>query len=56
MLIHQKNNFGGYKMNLYLKDGNTLIKDIDLYYRDQTDRYRNFEGSNYTIYFTPNDG
>ena len=38
------------------KDGNTLIKDIDLYYRDQTDRYRNFEGSNYTIYFTPNDG
>lgn len=38
------------------KDGNTIIKDIDLYYRDQTDRYRNFEGSNYTIYFTPNDG
>ena len=38
------------------KDGNTIIRDIDLYYRDQTDRYRNFEGSNYTIYFTPNDG
>ena len=38
------------------KDGNTLIKDIDLYFRDQSDKYRNFEGSNYTIYFTPNDG
>ncbi len=38
------------------KDGTTLIKDIDLYYKDQNEKYKNFEGSNYTIYFTPNDG
>ena len=38
------------------KDGATLIRDIDLYYKDSSGKYRNFEGSNYTIYFTPNDG
>lgn len=38
------------------KDGATIIKDITLYYKDSTDKYRKFEGSNYTIYFTPNDG
>lgn len=38
------------------KDGATLIRDIDLYYKDASDRYKKFEGSNYTIYFTPNDG
>lgn len=38
------------------KDGATLIRDIDLYYKDSSGKYKNFEGSNYTIYFTPNDG
>ncbi len=38
------------------KDGNTLIKDINLYYKDASGKYKNYEGSNYTIYFTPNDG
>ena len=38
------------------KDGSTLIRDIDLYYKDLSGKYKNFEGSNYTIYFTPNDG
>ena len=38
------------------KEGATLIRDIDLYYKDSSGKYRNFEGSNYTIYFTPNDG
>lgn len=38
------------------KDGSTIVKDITLYYKDASDKYRKFEGSNYTIYFTPNDG
>ncbi len=38
------------------KDGSTLIEDIDLYYKDSSQKYQKFEGSNYTIYFTPNDG
>ncbi|MBO5477082.1 MAG: hypothetical protein J6A15_04955 [Clostridia bacterium] len=38
------------------KDGSTLIRDITLYYKDASDKYKRFEGSNYTIYFTPNDG
>lgn len=38
------------------KDGSTLIKDITLYYKDSTGKYKKFVGSDYTIYFTPNDG
>lgn len=38
------------------KDGSTLIEDITLYYKDASDKYKKFVGSNYTIYFTPNDG
>lgn len=38
------------------KDGATLIKDINLYYKDSSGKYKKFVGSNYNIYFTPNDG
>ncbi len=38
------------------KDGSELIKDITLYYKDESGRYKKFVGSGYTIYFTPNDG
>lgn len=38
------------------KDGTTLEKDIDLYYKDSTGKYKQFVGSNYNIYFIPNDG
>lgn len=38
------------------KDGSNLIRDITLYYKDSSGKYKKFIGSNYTIYFTPNDG
>ncbi len=38
------------------KDGSQLIKDITLYYKDETDKYKKFVGSGYNIYFTPDDG
>lgn len=38
------------------KDGSQIIKDITLYYKDQTDKYKKFNGSGYNIYFTPKDG
>lgn len=38
------------------KDGNTLVEDINLYYKNSDGKYENFVGSNYTIYFKPNDG
>ena len=38
------------------KDGSTIEKDITLYYKDSSGKYKKFEGSNYTIYFTPNNG
>lgn len=38
------------------KDGTNIIKDIDLYYKDDTGKYKKFVGSNYNIYFIPNDG
>ena len=38
------------------KDGATIVRDIDLYYKDSSGRYKNFENSNYTISFIPNDG
>ena len=38
------------------KDGSQLIKNIDLYYKDESGKYKKFVGSGYTIYFTPNDG
>ena len=38
------------------KDGANLIKDITLYYKDETGRYKRFVGSDYMIYFIPNDG
>lgn len=37
------------------KDGSNIIKDIDLYYKDESGRYVNFKDSNYTIYFKPKD-
>lgn len=33
-----------------------IIRDIDLYYKNSSGRYVNLNGSNYTIYFKPNDG
>lgn len=38
------------------KDGSQIIKDITLYYKDETDKYKKFAGSGYNIYFVPNDG
>lgn len=38
------------------KDGSTIIKDINLYYKDSAGKYKKFVGSDYKIYFTPNDG
>ena len=38
------------------KDGSQVIKDITLYYKDETDKYKKFVGSGYNIYFTPDDG
>ncbi|MDO4282018.1 MAG: hypothetical protein Q4D02_00090 [Clostridia bacterium] len=37
------------------KDGTELIEDIDLYYKNESGKYQAFAGSNYTIYFRPND-
>lgn len=37
------------------KDGSSIVKDIDLYYKDESGRYVNFKDSNYTIYFKPKD-
>lgn len=37
------------------KDGN-IINDINLYFKDSDGKYKKFVGSNYTIYFKPNDG
>lgn len=33
-----------------------IIRDIDLYYKNSSGKYVNLNGSNYTIYFKPNDG
>lgn len=38
------------------KDGKTYDDSIDLYYKDSNGKYVKFIGSNYTIYFKPNDG
>lgn len=38
------------------KDGRTFKENIELYYKNSSGRYTNFEGSGYTIYFKPNDG
>ena len=38
------------------KDGTNIIRDIDLYYKDDSEKYKKFAGSNYNIYFVPNDG
>ena len=38
------------------KDGTNYTSDITLYYKDTTDKYKQFIGNNYTIYFKPNDG
>lgn len=38
------------------KDGSTIEKDITLYYKDQSGKYKKFVGSNYSIYFKPNNG
>lgn len=38
------------------KSEDTIIKDIDLYYKNSSGKYVNLKGSNYTIYFKPNDG
>ena len=38
------------------KDGSTIEKDITLYYKDQSGKYKKFVGSDYSIYFKPNDG
>lgn len=38
------------------KDGTNIIKDIDLYYKDDSGKYKKFIGSNYNIFFIPNDG
>lgn len=37
------------------KDGSNIVKDIDLYYKNENGRYVNFKDSNYTIYFKPKD-
>lgn len=37
------------------KDGSSIIKDIDLYYKNESGKYQNFKDSNYTIYFKPKD-
>lgn len=38
------------------KDGQNYTSDITLYYKDTTNKYKQFIGNNYTIYFKPNDG
>ena len=38
------------------KDGKTFKENINLYYKNSSGKYVNFEGSGYTIYFKPNDG
>ena len=38
------------------KDAKTYYNNINLYYKDSTGKYRNFNGSNYTITYRPNDG
>ena len=38
------------------KDGKTFNKNIELYYKNSINKYIPLNGSNYTIYFTPNDG
>lgn len=38
------------------KKGDNIIKNIDLYYKNSSEQYVNFNDSNYTIYFKPNDG
>ena len=38
------------------KDGKTIDNNISLYYKEDSGKYVDFAGSNYTIYFTPNDG
>ena len=38
------------------KDGRTFKENIELYYKNSSGRYTNYEGSGYTIYFKPNDG
>lgn len=38
------------------KDGKTYKPNINLYYKNSSGKYTKFVGSNYTIYFKPNDG
>ena len=38
------------------KDGKTYKPNINLYYKNSSGKYIKFVGSNYTIYFKPNDG
>ena len=38
------------------KDGNVTDFNIELYYKNASGQYVNFRGSDYSIYFTPNDG
>ncbi len=38
------------------KDGSQVIKDISLYYKDDSGKYKRFENSGYKIFFKPNDG
>ena len=38
------------------KDGKSFDKDIDIYYKNSTNKYVPFSDSSYNLYFTPNDG
>ena len=38
------------------KDGTTFNDNVVLYYKNSSGKYVTFEGSNYDIYFKPNDG
>ncbi len=38
------------------KDGSKFYDNVDLYYKNSSGKYVKFDGSNYTIYFKPNDG
>ncbi len=38
------------------KDAKNYYDNVTLYYKDSTGKYRNFNNSNYTITFRPNDG
>lgn len=38
------------------KDGTKFVDNINVYYKNSEGKYINFKGSDYTIYFKPNDG